>query len=93
MEKQNFWSRSKLGRSRVYWVVGDLLEDETIADGYTETVEEAEELARRIAGSDARSGPTSWVANRHRRKVYEARMSRPAKFSGAQIRRYVYWIY
>jgi hypothetical protein len=87
---QQFWSRCKLGPARVYWVVGVLFEDEIIADGYTATIEEAEEQAGMVAGPEASQVQAYFAESRHRRKVHEARASRPAKSSEAEVRRYVY---
>lgn len=85
-----YWSRSKLGPRRVYWVVWEYFESKVIADGYCETVEEAEEQAKRLARPEAEQWPAYGAANWHRRKTHEARMSRPAKSTGAEVRRYLY---
>ncbi len=90
---QKCWSRCKLGQTRVYWFVGVLFEDEILADGYAQTVEEAEERAKQIAGPDSHQWQAYVAAGRHRRKVYEERKTRPAITAGAQVRLYVYRTY
>ena len=85
-----FWSRCKLGPARVYWVVGVFGEDILIEDGYCETVGEAEERARQVAGPDAWQGRAYMAEGRHRRKVYEERKSRTSRSTGAEVRRFVY---
>src|SRR4051794_36695529 len=84
------WSRCKLGPERIYWAVGVLYKDEIIADGYTRSVEEAEDRAKQIAGPDSHQWQAYVAARWHKRKVFEERKSRPPKSTGAQVRQYVY---
>ncbi len=86
-----YWSRCKLGRERVYWVVqvfGDW--DNVVAEGYSRTVEEAEAEAKAIAGPDSRQWQAHIASKHHRLKVHERRKARTKGPGGAEVRRFVY---